>query len=79
MSKGNKSKIDKLGRVVIPKSIREALNISHEDEISLYVEEGKLIIKKGINCVLFVKIKKIVHQIKDNFICGDCLSSIKDL
>ena len=31
MSKGNKSKIDKLGRVVIPKSIREALNISHEE------------------------------------------------
>ena len=39
MSKGNKSKIDKLGRVVIPKSIREALNISHEDEISLYVKK----------------------------------------
>ena len=34
MSKGNLSKIDNLGRVVIPKSIRKALNIEHNDEIS---------------------------------------------
>ena len=79
MSKGNKSKIDKLGRVVIPKSIREALNISHEDEISLYVEEGKLIITKRDQLCTFCKNPKVVQQIKDNFICGGCLSSIKDL
>ena len=36
MSKGNLSKIDNLGRVVIPKSIRKALNIEHNDEISMY-------------------------------------------
>ena len=47
MSKGNLSKIDNLGRVVIPKSIRKALNIEHNDEISLYVEGESLVIKKG--------------------------------
>lgn len=79
MSKGNKSKIDKLGRVVIPKSIREALNISHEDEISLYVEEGKLIITKRDQLCTFCNNTKVVQQIKDNFICSECLTSIKDL
>ena len=47
MSKGNVSKIDNLGRVVIPKSIRKALNIEHNDEISMYVDGESLIIKKG--------------------------------
>ena len=47
MSKGNLSKIDNLGRVVIPKSIRKALNIEHNDEISMYVEGESLVIKKG--------------------------------
>ena len=47
MSKGNLSKIDNLGRVVIPKSIRKALNIEHNDEISLHVEGESLVIKKG--------------------------------
>ena len=53
MSKGNLSKIDNLGRVVIPKSIRKALNIEHNDEISMYVEGESLIIKKGYSCLLY--------------------------
>ena len=32
MVKGNKSKIDNLGRVVIPKSIQKALNVEHNEE-----------------------------------------------
>ena len=47
MSKGNLSKIDNLGRVVIPKSIRKALDIEHNDEISMHVEGETLIISKG--------------------------------
>ena len=47
MSKGNRSKIDNLGRVVIPKSIRKALDVEANSEISMYVEDTKLIITKG--------------------------------
>ena len=47
MVKGNKGKIDNLGRIVIPKSIRDALGINHNDEISMTVENNKLIISKG--------------------------------
>ena len=43
MVKGNKSKIDNLGRVVIPKSIRNALNVEHNDEINMRVENLSLI------------------------------------
>ena len=46
MSKGNLSKIDNLGRVVIPKSIKKALNIEHNDEISMFVE-GEITIVIG--------------------------------
>ena len=38
MGKGNKGKIDSLGRVVIPKSIRNALGINHNDEIKVSVK-----------------------------------------
>ena len=47
MVKGNKSKIDNLGRVVIPKSIRKALDVEHNDEISMHVENQALIITKN--------------------------------
>ena len=79
MSKGNLSKIDNLGCVVIPKSIRKALNIEHNDEISMYVEDESLVIKKGHRSCSLCGSKEIKHQIGKNFICNDWVERIKDL
>ena len=79
MSKGNLSKIDNLGRVVIPKSIRKALNIEHNDEISMYLDGESLIIKKGYRACSLCVSKKIKHQIGTKFICNDCVKNIKNL
>jgi len=79
MGKGNKGKIDNLGRIVIPKTIRKALDIDHNDDISMYVENNKLIITKGHkNCDICGN-KKVNVQIKDKFLCSKCLKSIKSL
>ncbi len=79
MSKGNLSKIDNLGRIVIPKSIRKALNIEHNDEISMYVENESLIIKKGHRVCSLCGSKEIKHQIGRKFVCDSCVQNIKDL
>ena len=47
MGKGNKGKIDNLGRIVIPKTIRDAFDVKHNDEVSMTVEKGNLVISKG--------------------------------
>jgi len=79
MVKGNKGKIDNLGRIVIPKTIRKALDIDHNDDISMYVENNKLIITKGHkNCDICGN-KKVNVQIKDKFLCSKCLKSNKSL
>ena len=66
MVKGNKSKIDNLGMVVIPKSIRKALNVEHNDEISMHVENQSLIITKNNNvCTICIK-KKLKYKLKIN-------------
>ena len=79
MSKGNLSKIDNLGRVVIPKSIRKALNIEHNDEISMYVEGENLIISKGYQNCGICESKDIKFQIGKKFLCFKCVENIKDL
>ena len=79
MSKGNLSKIDNLGRVVIPKSIRKALNIEHNDEISMYVDGESLIINKGHRTCALCSSKEIKHQIGAKFLCNQCIKNIKDL
>ena len=39
-------KIDELGRIVIPKEIRKNLNIRNGEDVQIYVEEDKIILKK---------------------------------
>lgn len=39
-------KIDELGRIVIPKEIRKNLSIGNGEDVQIYVEEDKIILKK---------------------------------
>ena len=79
MGKGNKGKIDNLGRIVIPKTIRKALDIDHNDDISMYVENNQLIITKGHRSCDICGNKKVDVQVKDKFLCSKCIKTIKSL
>ena len=39
-------KIDELGRIVIPKEIRKNLNIRNGEDVQIFVEEDKIVLKK---------------------------------
>lgn len=39
-------KIDELGRIVIPKEIRKNLNIRNGEDVQIYVEEDRIVLKK---------------------------------
>ena len=41
-----KRKIDELGRIVVPKEIRKNLNIRNGEDVQIYVEDDKIILKK---------------------------------
>ena len=79
MSKDNRSKIDNLGRVVIPKSIRKGVNVEANSEISMYVEYRKLIITKGYQTCSMCRSKDVTYQLKDKFLCSNCINDIKSL
>ncbi|MBE6148758.1 MAG: AbrB/MazE/SpoVT family DNA-binding domain-containing protein [Firmicutes bacterium] len=39
-------KIDELGRIVIPKELRKVLNINSGDDLEIYVDDQKIVLKK---------------------------------
>ena len=45
-STGIVRRIDELGRIVIPKEIRNTLNIDNSDELEIYVENNRIILQK---------------------------------
>ena len=44
---GTIRKLDELGRIVIPKSVREKLNMEQGDNIEFYVDDNKVLLKKS--------------------------------
>ena len=45
--------IDELGRLVIPKELRNKFDLKYKDEIEIYTEDNKIILKKYENGDIF--------------------------
>lgn len=48
-----KKRIDELGRIVIPKEIRNSIKIKNFDELELFIDNDSIIIKKTIGLELY--------------------------
>lgn len=71
--------VDELGRVVIPKEIRNKLDIKEKDPIEIYVEGNSIILKKfESNCIFCGNGKNLIDY-RDKLICNKCLSKIASL
>lgn len=79
---GIQRKIDDLGRVVIPPSIREEAGIEPGQYADVILLDGDIIIRKsGIRCKLcYSAARESLNYMKstDQYICDDCLSRIKE-
>ncbi len=72
-----RTKIDKLGRIVIPISYRKALSINEETELILDIKENQIVIIPSISvCRICNKPLKQEAQLP---VCDTCISKIKSL
>ncbi len=72
-------KLDELGRVVIPKEIRNKLDIEEKDPIEIYIDGNSIILKKFESGCIFCNNSKDLTPYKDKLICKKCLEKIIDL
>lgn len=60
-----KKRIDELGRIVIPKQIRNTFKIKNFDELELSVENDTIVLKKSIGIEMYKeKIERLLNFIK---------------
>ena len=69
-------KVDELGRVVIPKEIRENLEILEKDPVEIFVDGNKVIIKKYNPTCCFCGGTKELSSYKEKLVCKNCISKI---
>ena len=68
--------IDKLGRIVIPKSMCKALGIQAEDELDVTMEGERIIVQKCRNGCVFCGSSDKLVVFNGRKVCGSCVDSI---
>ena len=71
--------IDELGRIVVPKEIRRAMNIAEKDPIEIFTENDMIILKKyAPSCVFCENANGLVSYNGKN-VCPACLEKLRSL
>jgi len=76
-STGIVRKVDELGRIVLPIELRRTLDIAERDELEIYLDDDKVILKKYEPSCIFCGDADNVINYKDKKICKSCMEELK--
>jgi transcriptional pleiotropic regulator of transition state genes len=69
-------KIDDLGRIVLPKELRNTLSISQDDDIEIFVSEGKIHLRKFVPYCTFCGDAENIISYENKNICEGCIKKL---
>lgn len=75
-STGIVRKIDALGRVVVPKEMRDVLGIEIGDPVDVMIDGGNIIMRKYCCGCYLCGFENAPVPFKGKFICADCVRRI---
>jgi transcriptional pleiotropic regulator of transition state genes len=76
-STGIVRKVDELGRVVLPKELRDTMDIKEKDPLEIFVDGEIILLKKYEPSCIFCHNAKDVINYKGKNICEACLEELK--
>lgn len=71
--------MDELGRIVLPKELRNTLDIKEKDSLEIYVDGDQIILKKYAPACIFCSNAGNIVTFKGKNVCKECLERMKDL
>ena len=77
-STGIVRKVDDLGRIVLPVELRRTLDIEVHDELEIYLDEDKVVLRKFDNSCLFCASNKRLISYMGKTVCIDCVQSMNE-
>lgn len=78
-STGIVRKVDELGRIVLPKELRDVLKIAHKDPLEIYVDADNIILRKYEPACIFCGNAYDVVDFSGKRVCKDCIAKMKNL
>lgn len=72
-------RVDDLGRIVLPKELREILNINCRDPLEIYTDNDFIILKKYQPCCIFCGESNNIRVFHHKNVCTDCIDNLHKL
>ncbi|WP_209975485.1 AbrB/MazE/SpoVT family DNA-binding domain-containing protein [Paenibacillus eucommiae] len=72
-------KVDQLGRIVLPKSLRKRYLMNEGDPVEILVQGDHIILERYRPKCVFCGSMEQVSEFKDRHICGSCLVEMNEL
>ena len=69
-------RVDEMGRVVIPKELRESLELKSEDSIEIFVKNDKIVLQKYEQGCLFCDNSDNTITYMGKRVCNNCLAEM---
>ena len=70
--------LDNLGRLVLPKKMREALNINEGDFLKISLENNSIVIRRDKPACVFCSSGDGLIELDEKHICRDCLNKLNN-
>jgi len=70
-------KLDKLGRITLPKDFRKKLNISEDDYIEITLTRDVITLKKSNRSCIFCGGSEWLIEYNNKYLCESCIHNIK--
>ena len=70
--------LDNLGRLVLPKKMREALNINDGDFLKISLENNSIVIRRDKPACVFCASGDGLIELDEKHICRSCLNRLND-
>jgi len=71
-------RVDDLGRIVLPKELRDTMDIAEKDPLEIYVEGDNIILKPYRPGCIFCGDAEDLTEVNGKNVCGSCVSNLLD-
>ena len=69
-------KVDPLGRIVIPKELRDVMSINEGDSIEIVKDNNQIVLKKYHRGCVFCGDDKSIIEFKGMIVCTECKKAL---
>ena len=71
--------VDGLGRIVLPIELRRSLDIQERDQVEIYLEGDRVILRKHETACLFCGGTRGLSEYKGKSVCRECVKNLYNL